>query len=201
MKDRSLSKFGSHMSMAGGHDRAVHAAHAVGFRTVQVFTKSNNQWRAAALTDDHVSAFKAALAETGVVEPIAHASYLINLASPDDALWEKSIAATAVEIERGEALGIGDLVMHPGAHMGQGEEVGLARIASGLDEVHRRTKGVALRIALETTAGQGTCLGHRFEHIGRLFDTRRRARAAGGLRRHLPYFRGGVSVGDSLGVR
>ena len=163
-------KFGSHMSMAGGHDRAVRAAHAVGFSTVQVFTKSNNQWRAAALTDAHVAAFRAALAETGVGDPVAHASYLINLGSPDDALWEKSIASLVVEVERGEALGIADLVIHPGAHVGQGEEAGLARIARGLDEVHRRTRGVALRIDLETTAGQGTCLGHRFEHLGRLLD-------------------------------
>jgi deoxyribonuclease-4 len=162
------AKFGSHMSMAGGHDRAVRAAHAVGFATVQVFTKSNNQWRAAALTDAHVSAFRAALAETGIVEPVAHASYLINLGSPDDALWEKSIASLVVEVERGEALGIGDLVMHPGAHVGSGEEAGLARIARGLDEVHRRTRGVGLRHDLDTTAGQGTCLGHRFEHLGRL---------------------------------
>ncbi len=164
------AKFGAHMSMAGGHHHAVHAAHAVGFATVQVFTKSNNQWRAAALTDAHVSAFKAALAETGVAEPVAHSSYLINLASPDDALWEKSIAALVIEIERGEALGIGDLVMHPGAHVGQGEDAGLARVAKGLDAVHRRTKGVTLKVALETTAGQGTCLGHRFEHLGRIID-------------------------------
>ena len=162
------SKFGSHMSMAGGHDRAVRAAHAVGFASVQVFTKSNNQWRAAPLTDAHASAFRAALDETGVADPVAHASYLINLGSPDDALWEKSIASLVVEVERSEALGIGDLVIHPGAHVGAGEEAGLARIARGLDEVHRRTRGVATRIALETTAGQGSCLGHRFEHLGRL---------------------------------
>jgi deoxyribonuclease IV len=164
------AKFGSHMSMAGGHDRAVRAAHSVGFSTVQVFTKSNNQWRAAPLTDAHVSAFRSALSETGVSEPVAHASYLINLGSPDDALWEKSIASLATEIERGEALGIGDLVIHPGAHVGSGEEAGLARIARGLDEVHARTRGVALKIALETTAGQGSCLGHKFEHLARLFD-------------------------------
>ncbi len=162
--------FGAHMSMAGGHHHAVNAAHAVGFGTVQVFTKSNNQWRAAALTDAHVAAFRAALAETGVADPVAHASYLINLASPDDALWEKSIAALVVEVERGEALGIGDLVLHPGAHVGRGEEAGLDRVAAGLDEVHRRTRGVALKVDLETTAGQGTCLGHRFEHLGRLFE-------------------------------
>ena len=87
------------MSMAGGHDRAVRSAHAVGFSTVQVFTKSNNQWRAAPLTDAHVAAFRAALDETGVSDPVAHASYLINLGSPDDALWEKSIASLALEIE------------------------------------------------------------------------------------------------------
>ena len=161
------ANFGAHMSMAGGYHKAVRSAHAVGFATVQLFTKSNNQWRAAALTDAHVSAFRAALAETGVADPVAHASYLINLGSPDDALWEKSIASLVVEIERGEALGISDLVIHPGAHVGQGEESGLLRIAGGLDEAHRRTQGVALRIALETTAGQGTCLGHRFEPLGR----------------------------------
>jgi deoxyribonuclease-4 len=169
-RGRKNMKFGSHMSMAGGHDRAVRSAHALGFSTVQVFTKSNNQWRAAALTDAHVRAFREALAETGVADPVAHASYLINLGSPDDALWEKSIASLAVEIERGEALGISDLVIHPGAHVGQGEEAGLERIARGLDETHRRTRGVALRIALETTAGQGTCLGHRFEHLGRIVE-------------------------------
>jgi deoxyribonuclease-4 len=158
------------MSMAGGHDRAVRSAHQVGFSSVQVFTKSNNQWRAAPLTEAHVSAFRQALRETGVVEPVGHTSYLINLGSPDDTLWEKSIAALVVEIERGEALGLVDLVMHPGAHVGSGEDVGLARIARGIDEAHRRTKGVALKIALETTAGQGTCLGHRFEHLGRLFE-------------------------------
>jgi len=163
-------KFGAHLSMAGGHDRAVREAYSLGMATVQVFTKSNNQWRAAPLTDAHVSAFRSALRETGVTEPVAHASYLINLASPDPSLWEKSIAALVVEIERGEALGIGDLVMHPGAHVGQGEDWGLARVAEGLDEVHRRTRGAGLRVALETTAGQGSCLGHRFEHLGRIID-------------------------------
>ena len=163
-------RLGSHLSIAGGHDRAVREAHSLGMETVQVFTKSNNQWRAAPLTDAHVAAFKGAMAATGVGTPVAHASYLINLASPDDALFEKSIAALVVEVERGEALGIGELVMHPGAHVGSGEDAGLARVAAGLDEVHRRTRGVALRVALETTAGQGSCLGHRFEHLGRIID-------------------------------
>ena len=162
------STFGAHMSIAGGQDRAVRAAHGVGFATVQLFTKSNNQWRAAPLTDDRIAAFRAALDETGVGRPVAHNSYLINLGSPDDALWQKSIDALVVELERGEALGIEDLVCHPGAHVGSGEEAGLERIARGLDEVHRRTKGFRIKVDLETTAGQGSCLGHRFEHLGRI---------------------------------
>jgi deoxyribonuclease IV len=167
---RPRRTFGSHMSIAGGCDRAVRAAGAVGFETVQLFTKNNNQWNAPRLTDEPASTFRAALAETGVTDPVAHTSYLINLASPDDVLWEKSIEALAVEVERCELLGIPDLVVHPGAHMGQGEKRGVVRIAKALDRVHRRTKGLGVKIDLETTAGQGTNLGYRFEHLRDILD-------------------------------
>lgn len=159
-------KFGAHMSIAGGVDRSVTRARDAGCEAVQLFTKSNNQWRARPLRDEEVTAFRDALAETGLSGPVAHNSYLINLGSPDDELWNKSIDAMVVEVERAEALGIRDLVAHPGAHVGSGEEAGIARIARGLDEIHRRTAGVAVAIDLETTAGQGSCLGHRFEHLG-----------------------------------
>lgn len=158
------------MSIAGGCDRAVRAASKIGFQTVQLFTKNNNQWKAPELTDAHCAAFRQALAETGVGRPVAHNSYLINLASPDDALWKKSVDAMTVEVERCEALGVEDLVIHPGAHTGSGEAAGLKRVADGLDEVHRRTRGVAVTIDLETTAGQGSCLGHRFEHLACVID-------------------------------
>jgi deoxyribonuclease-4 len=153
------------MSIAGGCDRAVWSAHELKCETVQLFTKNNNQWQAQPLSADHAAAFRAALAQTAVTEPIAHTSYLINLGSPDDCLWEKSIGALTIEVERCQVLGIADLVVHPGAHMGNGERAGLARIAKALDEVHRRTAGANVTIALETTAGQGTSLGHRFEHL------------------------------------
>jgi deoxyribonuclease-4 len=166
--EKVAPRFGAHMSMAGGYHLAVNAAHAVGFATVQLFTKSNNQWRAAVLTDEHVGAFRSALTETGIATPVAHNSYLINLGSPDDALWNKSIDAMVVELERAEALGIEDVVAHPGAHVGSGEDAGLKRIAEAIDEVHRRTRGLRARIALETTAGQGSCLGDKFEHLGRI---------------------------------
>ena len=164
------AKLGAHMSIAGGCDRAVRAAHAVGFQTVQLFTKNNNQWKVPPLTEAHVAAFRSALTEGGIVDPVVHNSYLINLASPDDVLWNKSIGAMTVEVERCQALGINDLVAHPGAHVGQGEDAGLDRIAKGLDEVHRRTRGTSVWIDLETTAGQGTCLGHRFEHLGAILQ-------------------------------
>ena len=169
-RKRSVRTFGSHMSIAGGCDRAVRSAQAVGFETVQLFTKNNNQWNAPPLTDAHIAVFRSALEETGITDPVAHTSYLINLASPDDALWEKSIEALAVEVERCELLGIPDLVVHPGAHMGAGEKRGVARIAKALDKVHRRTKGLGVLIDLETTAGQGTNLGYRFEHLRDILD-------------------------------
>jgi deoxyribonuclease IV len=167
------------MSIAGGCDRAVRSAQAVGFETVQLFTKNNNQWNTTPLSDLQVAAFRSALEETGVTDPVAHTSYLINLASPDDALWEKSIEALAVEAERCELLGIPDLVVHPGAHMGAGEKKGLIRIARALDRLHRRTKGLGVLIDLETTAGQGTNLGYRFEHLGDILDRVKHAERLG----------------------
>lgn len=163
-------KFGAHMSIAGGHEKAVQAAASYGFRSVQLFTKNNNQWNAPPLRPEGIDAFRKALDDLEIVDPVAHTSYLINIASPDDSLWERSIDALTVEVERCEALGIADLVLHPGAHTGSGEEAGLARAAAGLDEVFRRTPGGTVRIDLETTAGQGTCLGHRIEHLGAILE-------------------------------
>jgi deoxyribonuclease IV len=163
-------KFGAHMSITGGCDRAVLAAHAVEFQAVQLFTKNNNQWKAPVLSAEQVAVFRSALAQTGITGPIAHTSYLINLASPDDGLWQKSIEAMTIEVERCELLGIADLVVHPGSHMGEGPKAGLARVARGLDQVHGRTAGLNVTIDLETTAGQGTNLGHQFEHLREILD-------------------------------
>ena len=157
------------MSIAGGCDRAVWAAHAVAFQTVQLFTKNNNRWAGPALSAEHAVAFRSALEQTGIVDPVAHTSYLINLASPDPALWRRSLEAVVEEVERCRVLGITDLVVHPGAHKGAGEDAGLSRIAAALDEVHGRTEGSDVIIDLETTAGQGTNLGYRFEHLRDVF--------------------------------
>lgn len=169
-KTASGLKLGAHMSIAGGCDKAVRAAARFNCETVQLFTKNNNQWKAPPLTDAQVEAFRLAIAETGVVDPVSHASYLINLASPDDALWNRSIDALAIEVRRCALLGIGDLVVHPGAHVGSGETQGLKRVAQALDRVIEATADSPVIIDLETTAGQGTTLGHRFEHLRDIID-------------------------------
>ena len=158
--------FGSHLSIAGGYYKAVDAAAALGMETVQLFTKNNNQWKGKPLADDDVRLFREALERTGIRRPCAHNSYLINVASPDDVLWQKSIDALVDELQRAEALGLDGVVMHPGAFVGSSEEAGQRRIVTALDEVHTRTVGTRCQLWLETTAGQGTCLGHRFEQIG-----------------------------------
>ncbi len=153
------------MSIAGGYYKAVDEAARFGMDTVQVFTKNNNQWRAKELTDDDAAKFRSALRRLNIKRPIAHDSYLINLASPDDPLWNKSIEAFRVELERANKLGIRYVVAHPGAYVGSSEEQGLARIVQALDQVHRETPGLKTYTLLENTAGQGTNLGWRFEHL------------------------------------
>ena len=159
---------GAHNSIAGGYYKAVEEAVACGCDCVQLFTKNNNQWRAKPITDDEASRFRRALAEGGISHPISHNSYLINLAAPGDELWKKSIDAFVVELQRAEALGIPYVIAHPGAYTTSSEAAGLARIVSALDEVLRQTRGLLVGVLLETTAGQGTCLGWKFEQLAEI---------------------------------
>ncbi|MEX2113867.1 MAG: deoxyribonuclease IV [Pirellulales bacterium] len=160
-----LPLIGAHMSIAGGYYKAVEAAHQYGMDTVQVFTKNNNQWRAKELTDEDAAAFRSALKRLNIQRPIAHDSYLINLASPDDALWEKSIEAFRVELLRAERLGIGGVVAHPGAYVDSSEGAGIRRIIQALARIHHLEPALKTRTLLENTAGQGTNLGWRLEHL------------------------------------
>jgi deoxyribonuclease-4 len=189
--------FGAHCTIAGGFHNALLEAQAGGMATVQLFvsqprqwpvtpaplgegrkgdrfgkalTKNANQWKARDLTDDAIRTFRRTLRQTGLRFPTAHDSYLINLASPDEALYRRSLEAFVVELQRAEALGLSYLVTHPGAHVESGEEAGLVRVAGALDEVHQRCAGFRVQVLLEITAGQGTCLGHRFEHLGRVLE-------------------------------
>jgi deoxyribonuclease-4 len=131
-------------------------------------TKNNNQWRGKAISDDDAKAFREALTRLKISHPLSHDSYLINLAAPDDAMWQKSVDAFEVELQRAEQLGIPYVVTHPGAFTTSCEADGIKKIIAGLDEVHRRTDGIKAMCLLENTAGQGSCLGHRFEHLGEI---------------------------------
>lgn len=162
--------FGSHLSIAGGYHKAADAAGVLGMQTVQIFTKNNNQWQGKPLSAEDIRAFREAVSRNELQRPCAHDSYLINLASPDDALWNKSLDAFTIELERAEALGLAGVVMHPGSYLDSGEEAGLQRVADGLAESLKRTQRARVEVWVETTAGQGTNLGHRFEHLKFLID-------------------------------
>lgn len=133
-------------------------------------TKNNNQWAAKSIEPEEARRFAKALAEHGIGFPAAHDSYLINLASPDRELWKKSIAALAEELRRAGILGIPYVIAHPGAYTTSSEAQGLRRIIWALNAVHRETEDTAAQCLLETTAGQGTSLGWRFEHLATILD-------------------------------
>ena len=158
------------MSIAGGVDKAVTRGHSLGCQAVQIFTRSTTQWSARPLASDAVGRFAENLRRTGIRVCLAHDCYLINLASPDKAAYRRSFDTFLDETRRAEALGLPYLVMHPGCHMGAGEKAGLRRIVRSLDRLHQRTRGVRVRVLVETTAGQGTCLGYRFEHLAEILE-------------------------------
>lgn len=160
-----MLRLGAHESIAGGLHKAFDRAQSVGCEAVQIFVKSNRSWAVRPLTEEDVARFKAQARETEIRPVVGHTSYLLNLGTHDDALWAKSRDMLVVELKRCEALGAPWLVLHPGAHVGAGEEAGLARVAQALGEVHAATPGFRTRILLETTAGQGTSLGCCFEHL------------------------------------
>ena len=157
--------FGAHMSGAGGLHNAVAASVEHACDTVQIFTKNANQWAAKPLADADIAAFRKAVKQAKLKFATAHDSYLINLAAADDVLWNKSIDAFTIELERAEALGLSYLVTHPGAHVGSGVEAGIARVVKGLNAVHARFPGFQVKVLLELTAGQGSCLGAKLEEI------------------------------------
>src|SRR3954466_14382835 len=167
-----MPRLGAHMSIAGGLPRAVDRAKATRCEALQIFTKSAGQWRARELPAEEVALFRRRVEETGISPVVAHNSYLINVASADPALRSQSIAALGDELDRAESLGLNGLVMHPGSYTTGTEEDGLRLIAEGLAQLLAARPRARTMVLLEHTAGQGTNLGHRFEHlatiIGRL---------------------------------
>lgn len=194
-------RLGSHMSIAGGLDQAPLRGRQAGCDTIQVFTKSNRQWGARPLSDREVEAFKANLAATGIGPVVAHDCYLLNLAAPRAALWRKSVAAFRVELERAERLGIPYLVTHPGAHLGRGEADGIARVAEALNLLHAALPSARVQVLLETTAGQGSSLGYRFEQLAAILAAVERADRLGVCLDTCHVFAAGYDIRSAEGYR
>ncbi|MBI5407264.1 MAG: deoxyribonuclease IV [Nitrospirae bacterium] len=161
---------GAHMSIAGGVDKAIERGTSLSCTAIQVFTKNANQWQGRPLRPEEIGTFLALRAKSKISKVIAHDSYLINLATSHRDLKEKSINALIREMERCKALEIPCIVIHPGAHLEAGEETGIRNISNSLNTVLHRTEGWGVAIALETTAGQGTSIGYRFEHLRQIKD-------------------------------
>lgn len=162
--------FGSHLSIAGGMHNALLTAESLNMDTVQVFTKNQQQWKCKPLEPDAVHQWSENLNRLHFSQVVSHDSYLINLASPDDALRARSIELFTEEIRRCIQLEIRYLVTHPGAHMGQGEEPGLERVADALDRVYRAVGPCNVVTCLEITAGQGSSLGYKLEHLASIIE-------------------------------
>ena len=167
--DPSSPLLGAHVSIAGGIHKAIPRGETLGCTAIQIFTKNASQWKARPLAQPEVSDFKLQRSRTGIVV-LAHDGYLINLGSPNPDLLLKSRAAFREEMDRAEELEIPYLIMHPGSHVGSGEDAGLNSVVLSLNTVLTSTSGYRVAILLENTAGQGTALGYSFDHLRRIIQ-------------------------------
>ncbi len=191
---------GAHMSIAGGIHLAFDRAQLAGCRTLQIFLKNSNQWRAKTLTHQDQALFSEAQARSGIEPVLAHGSYLINLATPDRALHKKSLEAFIEELERANWLGVPAVILHPGAHKGSGEAAGIAAVAEGLNEAFERVPP-PVTVLLENTAGQGSSLGHSFEQLCAILERVRAADRVGFCLDTCHLFAAGYDISTSAGYR
>jgi len=162
--------FGAHMSTGGGVWKALQRGIGIGCDIVQFFVKNNMQWFGKPHAPSDLKLYANELASQKLKAVFGHTGYLINLGAPPSDNRDKSLKSLLQEIEFATTLGLPFLVLHPGAHLGGGEEAGLKLIVQGLDEVIRATPKSPVRIALENTAGQGTCLGSEIRHLATIYD-------------------------------
>lgn len=157
--------FGVHESISNGFDGAVRTVAANGFQCLQIFSANASRWNNKAIEPGAAKKFQDAMTDAGIVMPLIHDSYLINLASVNPELLEKSIAAFTEELKRAHALGVPKVVMHPGSAKDDTRENGLARVAKSFDSIFNATPDVNVKVLLETTAGQGSYLGATFAEL------------------------------------
>jgi deoxyribonuclease-4 len=161
---------GAHTSTSGGVSKSVDLAEKLGFNAMQIFTKNNNRWFQKPLEEREIEAFQTKLKDSNIKFVVSHDSYLINLCAKDKEILKKSRTAMLDELERCELLGIPYLNFHPGSHLGAGEEDGIKLIAESINIAHDKTKGYKVSSMLETTAGQGTAIGYRFEQLQKIIE-------------------------------
>lgn len=162
----TLLQFGAHMSIAGGVSQALDRAASIGSNAVQIFTKNNRQWNGPPVDESDLARWREQMPALGIGYAVSHASYLINLASPKDDLWEKSLYAHRDEIQRAHAYGVPHVVLHPGAHVSSGTEAGIIRIAAALNRIHAEIPDCGDTLTLlELMAGQGTTIGRSFGEL------------------------------------
>jgi deoxyribonuclease IV len=169
---------GAHMSIAGGIHHAFERGRQAGCRTLQIFLKSSNQWKAKPLSDEDQKLYAQAQHRSGIAPVLAHSSYLINLATPDADLGRQSLAAFVLELERANFLGIPVLILHPGAHRGAGETAGISAVAAAINHALNCVPP-PVSVLLENTAGQGSSLGHNFQQLAGILDKIRDAERVG----------------------
>lgn len=165
-----MDLLGAHMSIAGGIFNAPGRGVAATCNVIQLFTQNSNQWRGKAISDTDALLFQERMASSGISEAVSHDIYLINLAAAPGEVRDKSLIAFAEELERCARLGIKKIVMHPGSHNGDGESVGIRRVCEAFDDLFTQVPQFKGKVLLENTAGQGTNLGHRFEHLKAIID-------------------------------
>jgi deoxyribonuclease-4 len=170
MNNPSGLLLGAHMSIAGGVHTAVERGNRIGCTAIQMFVKNTNQWKGKPLANQDISTYKDLLLKSSIGPVVVHDTYLINLCAKDKTILRKSRAALKDELDRCEALGVPYLNFHPGAHMGRGEHDGIKLVAESLNIIHDQTRNHRVKSVVETTAGQGTSLGYRFEQIKCIID-------------------------------
>jgi deoxyribonuclease-4 len=189
------------MSIRGGVGMAIERARSIRCTAMQIFVKNNMQWFARPLSREEIRAFLNHVQRSELLSVFGHANYLINLATTNPQFHANSIRALAEELVRADQLELPFLVLHPGAHLGAGEEPGLEKIVDSVDEVFRGIPKVRTKIALEITAGQGSCIGHRFEHLAHIIANVREPERLRVCLDTAHLFAAGYEIGSEAGVR
>src|SRR5438445_11358992 len=198
---RSELLLGAHMSIRGGLSMAIERARSIRCTAMQMFVKNNMQWFACPLRREEIRAFLDHVQRGELLSVFGHANYLINLAATNPQFHANSIRALSEELTRADQLELPFLVLHPGAHLGAGEEAALEKIIAAINRVFQKNPKVKTRIALETTAGQGSWLGHRFEQIGYIIQNVREPERLCVCLDTAHVFAAGYDIGSEAGIK